>query len=934
MAVQNEAPKHPAVNKKHNWVGLVLGCILLLGLILRISYLLEIVNSPGFSFPQIDAGYHDYWARALATGDWTVPEYFINDPEIRVNPYIRPPGYPFFLAFVYWLTDGSYLAARIVQMGLGLVNCLLAFLLGRALFGRGTGLIFAAFMSAYWVFIYFEGELLAPVLLVTLGLLLMVLLHMWWKKFTFWRAFAAGAGVGLFALVRPNILLFGPVVLGWCWWVARRRNSDRSIVLTWLGFLLGAAIVISPATIRNYIVAHDFVIITSNAGLNLYIANNEDSDGISPRIPILKKFSDRDNWTNFDYAEIVRSIELLQGRKMKHSEVSAFFTRQAVDYIKKNPARILRLMARKAALFWGPMAVACNEELHYEKLKSPTLRYIPGFPIAISFAIVGILQLFLGRKERGEPTKALTLVTQRQFEISILVLLFILTYFISYLPFVAAERYRVPIIPFLFLFGAYGLFRIGQLFAFRNLYRAAGWTVICIGLYMAASRPLVSYEPDLPRWHFSRACAYRYAKQFDKVIEECHKAIRLNPDFIKAYIELGNALVAQGRLDEAIEHYSAALRIRPDYAKAHNNMGVAFAVQGKLDKAIDQYDEALRIRPDSAETHTELGNVLVAQGRLDEAIDHYSVALRIRPDYAKAHNNLGLALAEHGKTTEAIGHYNEALRIRPDSAEAHSNLGNALVAQGRLDEAIDHYSTALRIKPDSVEAHNNLGFALGEQGRTAEAISHYSAALRIRPDYAKALNNLGHALVRQGEIKQAIAYLREAVRIMPDSADAQHNLNMALAAQEKVDGAIGKVQEALKVDPRNPELHCKLGNLYKKNLDLGKAIDQYQKTLSLQPGNVQALNNLAVVYTIQGEYDKALSGFKTIINLRPDSAGTYYNIACIYARQDRTKESVDWLNMAIERGYKNWDLIKTDKDLENIRDSSTFKKIIGENSGP
>ena len=65
-----------------------------------------------------------------------------------------------------------------------------------------------------------------------------------------------------------------------------------------------------------------------------------------------------------------------------------------------------------------------------------------------------------------------------------------------------------------------------------------------------------------------------------------------------------------------------------------------------------------------------------------------------------------------------------------------------------------------------------------------------------------------------------------------------------------------------------------------------------------------------------------------MIVLRPDSAGAPYNIACIYAKQNKVEDSIDWLKKAIDSGYRNWDLIKTDKKLENIRGSSYYKKII------
>jgi tetratricopeptide (TPR) repeat protein len=82
------------------------------------------------------------------------------------------------------------------------------------------------------------------------------------------------------------------------------------------------------------------------------------------------------------------------------------------------------------------------------------------------------------------------------------------------------------------------------------------------------------------------------------------------------------------------------------------------------------------------------------------------------------------------------------------------------------------------------------------------------------------------------------------------------------------------------------------------------------------------------VYTTKEEYGKALSVFTNIIRLWPENPGAYYNIACIYAKQNRIEESIDWLKKAIEKGYKNWGLIKTDKDLENIRGSSYYKEIV------
>jgi tetratricopeptide (TPR) repeat protein len=119
-----------------------------------------------------------------------------------------------------------------------------------------------------------------------------------------------------------------------------------------------------------------------------------------------------------------------------------------------------------------------------------------------------------------------------------------------------------------------------------------------------------------------------------------------------------------------------------------------------------------------------------------------------------------------------------------------------------------------------------------------------------------------------------------------------------------------------------------MGNLYLAKGDLNKAKSQYQKALTLQPRFPQALKNLALVYVENKEYANALSEFHKMIDIWPDNAEIHYNIACMYSRLNRVDESIEWLKKAIDKGYANWKNIKTDSDLENIRNSSAYQELI------
>jgi len=75
----------------------------------------------------------DYHARGNCVGGLDLAARAETDPEIRTTSYFRPPGHAYFLSASTFLTQGSYLAPRLVNMFLGLTSVVLLFF-GKALF--------------------------------------------------------------------------------------------------------------------------------------------------------------------------------------------------------------------------------------------------------------------------------------------------------------------------------------------------------------------------------------------------------------------------------------------------------------------------------------------------------------------------------------------------------------------------------------------------------------------------------------------------------------------------------------------------------------------------------------------------------------------------------------------------------------------------------
>ena len=199
------------------------------------------------------------------------------------------------------------------------------------------------------------------------------------------------------------------------------------------------------------------------------------------------------------------------------------------------------------------------------------------------------------------------------------------------------------------------------------------------------------------------------------------------------------------RNEEARQHDAEALRINPMYMEARLNLALALSLLGRPGDAEVEYRRALELEPEGKQmalAHAGLGAALAAQHRTAEALPELELAVRLRPESAEGHFNLGSALAELGRNPEAASELSTVVHLEPGDAEAHQRLAVALAAQGRLNEAANELAVVAQLRPDDAVAQYNLAIALARAGRLDEAIAHFSEALRLKPDFEAARRDL------------------------------------------------------------------------------------------------------------------------------------------------------------------------------------------------
>jgi tetratricopeptide (TPR) repeat protein len=594
-------------------------------LLLRLAYLADLRHAPFFRDPQMDALFHDQWARRLAAGDW-----------IGTGAFFRAPLYPYFLGALYAFFGPDYLLVRIVQFAIGAGTAAFTAYVATRRFGRVAGVAAGLLVATQGPLVYYEGELLLVVLEAPLNLAALWSLDRALTRGSL-RAWAlAGALLGLSALTRPTILVVLPVVIVYCLW--RGRQAWMRPLLVYAATTL---LVLAPVLIRNAVVGHDLVPVASQGGLNFYLGNNPAADGMSAVAPEFRR-----TWTG-GVEDATRLAEIGTGRSLRPSEVSSYWMHRALDWAWRHPGDFLRLQLKKLALFWDAFEIPNNDDYYYFS----RLARVFHLPVLFDFGLLGPLAIlgFVAGRTRGKLPFAWTAVP--------------LLFWAVIAAFFVCGRFRAATVPMLAVWGGVGVSEVvGDI-------RARSWrnAALFAGLALTAAAGVNADLGGLRARYTTAESHLRlgifYAGKGDepRAIEHYEAAIRENPQFADGWNNLGTLHAGKHRWTEARAAFQKALEIRPDHPKALGNLAALDFQEGRYAEADSLARRALRAGGDEPET---LYNAAVVLGNLGDPQSAYQGfhALVVRqPWNAAARVGEARALLVLGRRDEALA----SLRAHP-----------------------------------------------------------------------------------------------------------------------------------------------------------------------------------------------------------------------------------------------------------------------------
>lgn len=634
-----------------------------LALAVRWIYLADAANSPVFATPIVDAETYDSIARAA-----------LQHGRLDMAFFWQPFFYPAFLTFVYALSDGSILAAKLIQTVIGALTCVLTFRLATRLLPPRWAWAAGAATALCGPLVFYDGELLATGWAAFWCVALPLLALDCRQAPTPRRCAMLGLAAGLAILTRPPFIPVVAALALWSLWPPRApapRPPPRRLALHAALLALGLLVVTLPVAWLSRQATGSFSVLPYSGGLNLYIGNNPQRDAT---------LAVRPGWDWDTLTLLPARHGIPPGR-----ETSRFFAQQVRAYVREYPVHFLQGLATKTLHLLSPRELPRNVDLYTLTEWTPTLGLLVwrlgpwGFPFGVILPLALLGLLARGRRAPLPTWMPLILYAGG------VVLVF------------ATTRYRSPLLPLLLIHAVVG---VKVLVDWRRSHPARA----ALALALAATASLLTALPGpFPQ--------------------------ERNDYRAELFYCLGGIQNRRGQPAEAERLLREALTTAPAHPDALNSLGVSLERQDRLDEAERAYRDARRANPRNRTILNNLAGIRYRQEDYLEAEGLYRLVIDQAPRHAQAHQQLAMCLIQQGRMADAVEPLYAAIQLDPRNAALHNNLGSALNHAGNAREAIKHFEAAILLDPNLMLAVDNLGSMLEGQQRLSDARILYRAAL-------------------------------------------------------------------------------------------------------------------------------------------------------------------------------------------------------------
>jgi tetratricopeptide (TPR) repeat protein len=325
-------------------------------------------------------------------------------------------------------------------------------------------------------------------------------------------------------------------------------------------------------------------------------------------------------------------------------------------------------------------------------------------------------------------------------------------------------------------------------------------------------------------------------------INHLREAVRLNPQFVDAWLELGKTYYTQRQYDQAATSLAHVPATDPNARQANFYLGMSAYYQGDFAKAETAF-EFVAARLPLTEVYNNLGVVTARRGK-KTAAEFFQKATQADPGDPDYHFNLAVSLYRSGDLAGVLRELKQCLALRPSDAEARS-FADAIAASTAKTSSSSPATAGSAAVPAPRTPLERIKRNYDEDTFQQLYVSLQAAAEQRLAEsdpatHARFHIDRGQDFLTRGFVDGAEKEFREATVLAPNNAEAHAGLASALEATNQPDAARTEAQVALRLKP-SAAAYLVLARLDLRDNKSESAAQNVGRALSLDPTNAAAL---------------------------------------------------------------------------------------------
>jgi len=428
------------------------------------------------------------------------------------------------------------------------------------------------------------------------------------------------------------------------------------------------------------------------------------------------------------------------------------------------------------------------------------------------------------------------------------------------------------------------------------------------------------------------------------------ETIKENPDQSSAYYHLATLLHSNGQIgvENAIEQCTRAIELNPTDANAHMYLGYFLSLNQQFDEAKNEFKIAIKLKPATSRTRLVLALTCLEKiknattkksltdftgalyygltGTLMSMFDKASIKMLYQNivddlNFAK-HRAIGNFFEKINSEKKAYNIYLSAVDNSKKSIALYERMARIAIKKNRHDIAFDCLNNVVILSNnDPMKVVNAIEYIEEHQAdRVNELIDYYTILANHYPELSKCYYELGHLYLKKDEKINALSAFKLALKYDDNNPYYQNSLAYAYVQLEQYDSAIGLYKKALEANPNDEwsavvaqalaaiyhqvkgnsdaaismlensllltknksQIHEAIADIYYDNEQLEQAIEYYQRALKDDENNPKLYSRLAMAFWEKDCIEKAIIFYSKAIELDSTYDIAYNNLGVVF----------------------------------------------------